>query len=223
MMFSEICRLSFLIVSDNFQITKLKIESNPFAKGFRDSSSQDSDEPFPTPFGAMSCGLPGGMPGLDPFAQMRPDNNNLVEAAEKARLMMMYRTAGSFLPPPRPPSLALPPSLPPDLLARYSAVQATLGLYNPSFLAAALRTSSAPPPALLPATSQPPPALVAKAGGDGKPPRFSPYVVPASTASRNAESPSHFSTASDGEARSPSPRSSPPPPPALGKPFPLYR
>merc|ERR550539_1706470 len=32
----------------NQLITKLKIESNPFAKGFRDSSSHDGDDPFPS-------------------------------------------------------------------------------------------------------------------------------------------------------------------------------
>ena len=194
----------------------MKIESNPFAKGFRDSNSQDCDDPYPSPFSMSS--LPGGMPGLDPFSNLRnpQDNNNLMEAAEKARLMMMYRT-GSLLPPglPRPPSMpSLPPlPLPSDLLARYSAVQATLGLYNPSFLAAALRTST---PSSLP-SQFPPSQRPLSPKMDVKPPRFSPYVLPAP---RSTESPSHFSTASDGEPRSPSPRSSPP---TTKMSLPLYR
>merc|ERR1711878_42077 len=62
-------------------ITKLKIESNPFAKGFRDSGAADYDEPFmPShPMGMPSMPpMPGGMPGSDPFARMRypPEQNN---------------------------------------------------------------------------------------------------------------------------------------------------
>lgn len=219
----------------NQLITKLKIESNPFAKGFRDSSSHDSDEPFPSPFGHPS--LPGGMPGLDPFSHMRPpfggeDNNNLLAAAEKARMMMMYR-AGPLMPPSLPPPTSLPSlptSLPlsPELLARYSAMQASLGLYNPALLAAMVRTStpssmSSSPflPNSLPLSPKSP-----SEAGPAKTQRFSPYVLPTS---RPAESPSRFSTLSDGEPRSPSPRSSPPvqitttsslP---IRPPFPLYR
>ena len=172
------------------QITKLKIESNPFAKGFRDSSSQDGDDPFPS----FYPGLPGGMPGQDPFSHLRGggppppplplphhhhslDNNNILEAAEKARIMMLYRhqlvfpptsSSGLSSPSQRPPA----PPLSADLLARYnSAVQATLGLYSPSLLAAALRNSAAaaaatiggpPSPLLLP---PPPPHMLAVGGG----------------------------------------------------------
>ena len=203
-----------------FQITKLKIESNPFAKGFRDSSSQDGDESYSSPFGFNS--LPGGMPGLDPFSHLRggsqSENNNLMEAAEKARLMMMYRNSsllshGIPRPPPLPSIPHLP--LPPDLLARYSAMQATLGLYNPSFLAAALRSSA--PTTIQSQILQPSRSMSPKSRDlSGKPSRFSPYVLPSS---RSADSPSHQSTASDGEPRSPSPRSSPPAHP----PFSLYR
>jgi len=212
----------------NQLITKLKIESNPFAKGFRDSSTMcDSDDPFPSPFGPP-CSLPGGLPGLDPFIHMRSpmmeDNNNLMMAAEKARLMMMQR-AGPLLPPGFPPQglpglpLGLSPdllarysSMPPDLLARYSAMQAGLGLYNPALLAAALKSSpptSSAPTSLLASSL----ALSPKSPTEPSPPnpfkaqRFSPYIIPTS---RPAESPSRFSTASDGETRSPSPRSSPP-------------
>jgi len=221
----------------NQLITKLKIESNPFAKGFRDSSSHDSDEPFPAPFGHPA--LPGGMPGLDPFSHMRPpfggeDNNNLLAAAEKARMMMMYR-AGPLMPPSLPPPTSLPSlpaSLPlsPELLARYSAMQASLGIYNPALLAAMVRTStpssmSSSPflPNSLPSLSSPKSPSEA---GPAKTQRFSPYVLPSS---RPAESPSRFSTLSDGEGRSPSPRSSPPTmittssSLSIRPPFPLYR
>lgn len=211
------------------QITKLKIESNPFAKGFRDSSSQDGDDPFPGVYQSHPS-LPGGMPGMDPFSHIRPpfpghpeDNNNLLAAAEKARMMMMYRAGAG--PPLMPPALP-PPSLPlsPELLARYS-----LGLYNPALLAAMVRTSSTG--AASPLTTSPPfltaaslaslPTLSPKspAESSAKSARFSPYVVPAS--SRPSESPSRFSQLSDGEAgRSPSPRSSPPLPTSR-PPFPL--
>jgi len=216
----------------NQLITKLKIESNPFAKGFRDSSSQDGDDPFPGVYQSHP-GLPGGMPGMDPFSYIRPpfpgpapteDNNNLMAAAEKARMMMMYRAgvgAGSPLMPPTLPPHSLP--LSPEILARYS-----LGLYNPALLAAMVRTSSTG--SASPLTTSPPffaaaslaslPTLSPKSPADSsaKSARFSPYVVPAS---RPSESPSRFSTLSDGEAgRSPSPRSSPPIP-ASRPPFPL--
>ena len=216
------------------QITKLKIESNPFAKGFRDSSSQDGDDPFPGVYQSYPS-LPGGMPGMDPFSHIRPpfpghgpaeDNNNLLAAAEKARMMMMYRAGAGAGPPLMPPTLP-PPSLPlsPELLARYS-----LGLYNPALLAAMVRTSSAGPAS--PLTTSPPfltaaslaslPTLSPKspAESSAKSARFSPYMVPAS--SRPSSSPSRFSQLSDGEAgRSPSPRSSPPLPTSRPPPFPL--
>jgi len=212
----------------NQLITKLKIESNPFAKGFRDSSSHEGDDPFPGVYQSHP-GLPGGMPGLDPFTQIRPpgfpggpvppgeDNNNLLAAAEKARMMMMYRAGGGGG-PLMPPSLP-PPSLPlsPELLARYS-----LGLYNPALLAAMVRTSTASSPFLPTSLSSLPP-LSPKSPTEVKSPRFSPYVVPPSAASRPNESPSRLSNLSDGEAgRSPSPRSSPPPPPTSRPPFPLH-
>ena len=212
-------------------ITKLKIESNPFAKGFRDSSSHEGDDPFPGVYQSHP-GLPGGMPGFDPFSHVRPpfpgpvpppapaeDNNNLLAAAEKARMMMMYRAGagGPLLPPSLPPPASIP-SLPlsPELLARFSAsaLQANLGLYNPALLAAMVRTSSAASAAPLssPFLSTSLPALSPKspdATNPVKSQRFSPYVLP--TTARPSQSPSRFSTLSDGEAgRSPSPRSSPP-------------
>ena len=235
-------QIFFLFYNKYFaQITKLKIESNPFAKGFRDSSSHEGDDPFPGVYQAHP-GLPGGMPGLDPFQHIRPpfggppgpapapappsaeDNNNMMlVAAEKARMMMMMNRA-PLLPPAPPPA---PPSLPlsPELLARYS-----LGLYNPALLAAMVRTSAAAPP-LTSAASPFLPALSALSPkspepGAAKSPRFSPYTVPApASVSRPSSSPSRLSTLSDGEAgRSPSPRSSPPPapPPASRPPFPVH-
>ena len=205
------------------QITKLKIESNPFAKGFRDSSSHEGDDPFPGVYQSHP-GLPGGMPGMDPFSHIRPpfppppasgeDNNNLLAAAEKARMMMMYRagTGAGAGAPLVAPALPTPPSLPlsPELLARYS-----LGLYNPALLAAMVRTSAAgsltsltPSSPFLP-TSLPTLSPKSPTEPASKTARFSPYVLPPST--RPSESPSRFSNLSDGEAgRSPSPRSSPP-------------
>ena len=193
----------------------------------------------------------GGSPSSHPFPH-HLDNNNFLEAAEKARIMMLYRHQLVFQPPgggggpglppppPRPNAAGLPPvSLPADFLARYSsAVQATLGLYNPSLLAAALRNSAAaggggggpsgplllpPPPHLLSGGLQPPQhSLQPKMGAEGnnrssppvglKSPRFSPYVLP-QPMPRRADSPLHQSAASDdgrGEGQSPSPRSSPP-------------
>ena len=209
------------------QITKLKIESNPFAKGFRDSSSHESEDPFPGVYNSHQS-LPGGMPGLDPFSHIRPpfgssvpgeDNNNLIAAAEKARMMMMYRAGAPLLPPSLPPPASIP-SLPlsPELLARFSAsaLQANLGLYPPALLAAMVRTSQASPAPLSSPFLSSLPALSPKSPdtAPGKSQRFSPYVLPSS---RPSQSPSRFSTLSDGEAgRSPSPRSSPPP-------VPLYR
>ena len=161
------------------------------------------------------------MPGMDPFSPaarlhnlQQEDNNNLLAAAEKARLMMLYRAGGGLGPPSLPPP-PLPPSLPlsPELLARYSAIQANLqGLYNPALLAAMVRTSTpSSTTASLPfLPSLPSLPLSPKSPSDPvKSQRFSPYVLPAS--SRPAESPTRFSTQSDGEGRSPSPRSSPGP------------
>merc|ERR1712117_689546 len=165
-------------------ITNLKIESNPFAKGFRDSAAADYDEqpftPSLPPLGMPQ--MPGGMQGPDPFARMRyPEpNNNLMMAAEKARMMQMMFPPGANVPvstPQSPPSLPYSLPLSPELLARYSAIQASLGLYNPAFLAAALRTSTAPtmPPSSLNSSLSSPrsPDLPSP---PTNPHRFSPYI-----------------------------------------------
>merc|ERR1719330_1466308 len=179
-----------------------------------------------SPYGPGQSSLPGGLPGMDPFSYqyLAEDNNNRLMAAEKARQLIMMQRTSQFL--PQPPSFSMPsPTLPlspellarysslsPDMVARYSAMQAGLGLYNPALLAAALKSSpptSSAPPSLLASSL----ALSPKSPTEPSPPnpfkaqRFSPYIIPTS---RPAESPSRFSTASDGETRSPSPRSSPP-------------
>ena len=152
---------------------------------------------------------------MDPFTALRSPFGGEEGGHLQARMMMMYRMGPAGLPPA---SAAPPPHpFPPELLARYSAMQASLqGLYNPALLAAALRTSSASSPTSSPffTTSLPlSPKSPSEAGKASQ--RFSPYVLP---------SPRPLSTASDGEGRSPSPRSSPPAPPPLARPpFPLFR
>ena len=191
-------------------ITKLKIESNPFAKGFRDSGAADYDEPFmPShPVGMGMPPMPGGMPGSDPFARMRyqpEQNNNLMMAAEKARMMMMFPPVSSALPVSPPSTSPYPLPLSPELLARYSALQASLqGLYNPALLAAALRTSgsvTSPPSSLNSSLSSPrSPEL-----SPTNPHRYSPYIIP-----KARHSPSPSSSPVDSK-RTPSPGISPPP------------
>ena len=223
-------------------ITKLKIESNPFAKGFRDSAGSDFDDhhhgsPFSSmgsPFGP-SAGhhLPGGMPGLDPFTRLHyhhqaaEANNNLIMAAEKARFMMLYPGAAAAArspptgpPPPPHPSGLLPPAgsppssysplpLSPELLARYSALQASLGLYSPALLAAALRNSAIPPPPVSSSSSSSVPSSLNSSLSSPRSPelpsprphRFSPYVVP----SRSGDSPAPHSPLGDDRAVSPPP------------------
>ena len=198
-------------------ITKLKIESNPFAKGFRDSAAADYDEqpftPSLPPLGMPQ--IPGGMPGPDPFGRMRyPEpNNNLMMAAEKARMMMMFPPGGGMPPvsTPQPPVSSLPYSLPlsPELLARYSAIQASLqGLYNPALLAAALRTSSSsgsvPPSSLNSSLSSPRSPELSPTNSHH---RYSPYMIP-----KQRHSPSPSSSPVDHiKTRTPSPGISPPP------------
>ena len=190
-------------------ITKLKIESNPFAKGFRDSAAADYDEqpftPSLPPLGMPQ--MPGGMPGPDPFARMRyPEpNNNLMMAAEKARMMMMFPPGGPSAPvsqPQSPPSIPYSLPLSPELLARYSAIQASLqGLYNPALLAAALRTSSNPPSSLNSSLSSPRSPELSPTN------RYSPYIIP-----KQRHSPSPSSSPVDHiKTRTPSPGISPPP------------
>ena len=172
-------------------ITKLKIESNPFAKGFRDSAGSDYDDHSFS--GGGFSHLPGGMPGLDPFSRLHyqptpESNNNLIMAAEKARLMMMYPNSRPIMPPTSTSPYPLP--LSPELLARYSAIQASLGLYNPAFLAAALRNSAAPQSSPIPSSLNS--SLSSPRSPDlpsPKPHRFSPYIVPRSGDSPNPHSP----------------------------------
>ena len=190
-------------------ITKLKIESNPFAKGFRDSASCDYDDtPYPS--------LPGGMPGMDPFMRLgghpvnlQEQNNNLM--MEKARFMMMSSAPRPMFSPPTSIPSSSPYQLPlsPELVARYSAIQASLGLYNPALLAAALRQA---PHAPLPPARSP----------DLSPPshRYSPYPL-----HRPSCSPTH-SPGREEDRRSVSPPSSSPhtSPSPLSRPsFPIFR
>ena len=175
-------------------ITKLKIESNPFAKGFRDSAGSDYDDhSFSGGGGGGFSHLPGGMPGFDPFSRLHyqptpESNNNLIMAAEKARLMMMYPNSRPIMPPTSTASYPLP--LSPELLARYSAIQASLGLYNPALLAAAIRNSAAPQSSPIPSSLNS--SLSSPRSPDlpsPKPHRFSPYIVPRSSDSPNPHSP----------------------------------
>ena len=270
-------------------ITKLKIESNPFAKGFRDAASSEYDD-MSGGGGAGGIGggyafMPGGMPGLDPFLAGRlgapplshlaggplqlqqpprlfPEHNNNNDNSnstslmmEKARMLMMMPSRPFFSAPA--PLLSPPPALAPavspptstavnplgggggggllsadQLMARYSAMQASLGLYNPALLAAALssRQTAVPPTAAPAATTatfslqlsppistenhtrkaSPPPPLATRSSS-----RSSPYP-------RGSRSPT-LSPGREDESFSPptcpSPRSSPPPlppPPASG-------
>ena len=209
----------------NQLITKLKIESNPFAKGFRDTSSDYDDQsycgsPYGMPGMPSMSHLPGGMPGMDPFSRIgqrlqSESNNNMMMAAEKARMMMMYPNRPLLSPPSSSmPNLPTSFPLPSELLARYSAMQASLGLYNPALLAAAFRnsSSSSSPSSLNSSLSSPrSPDLTSP-----RTHRFSPYVVPRST-----NSPSDISPQTEDDQRTPSPRSSPP---ALSRPaFPIFR
>ena len=222
-------------------ITKLKIESNPFAKGFRDTNSDLDESPYGmgSPYGMPGMPpVPGGMPGMDPFSrlgqrlQAESNNNLMMAAAEKARMMMMsgYPSPAPAPPPPRPPHLISPPglptslSLPSELLARYSAVQASLGLYNPALLAAAIRSSSTSSPSSLNSSLSSPrsPELASPRGSNH---RFSPYIIPRSG---DRHSPVAVSPVSpkieedDHHQRSPSPCSSPPA--SLARPaFPIFR
>ena len=184
-------------------ITKLKIESNPFAKGFRDSAGSDFDDhsyPPGNPFSGTH--LPGGMPGMDPFSRLHyqnhtESNNNLIMAAEKARLMMMYPNSRSILPPTSSSSnLSYHLPLSQELLARYSAIQASLGLYNPAFLAAAIRNST---PTSIPSSLNS--SLSSPRSPDlpsPKPHRFSPYIIP-----RSGDSPAPHSPLSEERPVSP--------------------
>ena len=145
---------------------------------------------------------------MDPFSrigqrlQAESNNNLMMAAAEKARLMMMSGY------PSRPPVPAPPPSLPPlpsDLLARYTAVQASLGLYSPALLAAAIRNSTTTSPSSLNSSLSSPrsPELSSPTNIH----RYSPYIIP-----KQRHSPSPSSSPIDhNKTRTPSPGISPPP------------
>ena len=132
----------------NQLITKLKIDSNPFAKGFRDSSrlndydsgsGMDMGYLGPPPLGPPPPGF------MDPTAFLRSplfnptdaENNNLMAAAaaaaEKARTMMLMG---------RPPTAAGATPSPAELQALIAAQQS---LYKSGSASA-----MAPPPALPP-------------------------------------------------------------------------
>ena len=215
-------------------ITKLKIESNPFAKGFRDTNSDVDDSPYgmtPHYMPGMPP-IPGGMPGLDPFSrlgqrlQAESNNNLMLAAAEKARMMMMTGyPAPSPAPAPRhpmisPPSIPTSLPLPSELLARYSAVQASLGLYNPALLAAAIRNSSTSSPSSLNSSLSSPRSPELSSPRSGTNHRFSPYIIPRSG---DRHSPATVSPKiEEDDHRSPSPCSSPPS--SLSRPaFPIFR
>ena len=222
-------------------ITKLKIESNPFAKGFRDTNSDLDDSAYgmsPHYMAGMPP-MPGGMPGMDPFSvsrRLQAESNNNTQlmlasvAAEKARLMMLM--------PPGAPAPA-PPVLPPELLARYSAVQQAAsslagGLYSPghaALLAAAIRqtssavsvSSSVSPPSLNSSLSSPRSPELSSPRAPASSHRFSPYVVP--TVPLKSPAVATESPPPD-QGGSPSPCSSPaaPAPAPLTRPaFPIFR
>ena len=106
----------------NQLITKLKIDSNPFAKGFRDSSRLND---YDSDYYGMPPGPCGGGFGMPPPGFMDPallfrnplfstdaENNNLMvaaAAAEKARAMMLMSAAAAARPPPPPPPPPQPP------------------------------------------------------------------------------------------------------------------
>ena len=113
----------------NQLITKLKIDCNPFAKGFRDSSRlNDYDSDYGMGIGGMGpLGAPPGF--MDPSFLFRPpmfatssdvENNNLMlAAAEKARAVMMMARPGGAAPPP-PPTAPGPAELHAILAAQQS-------------------------------------------------------------------------------------------------------
>lgn len=153
----------------NQLITKLKIDSNPFAKGFRDSSRLNDYES--DCYGMSPMGPPGFMdPALlfrNPLFSSDAENNNLMVAAvaaEKARAMMLMGGRHHMAPPPvtagelqallaahqsqlytmnaaisRPHAGQMPPSL----LSQWSAMQAA-GLQNHLGLLASSVTQAMP-------------------------------------------------------------------------------
>eukprot|EP00095_Tigriopus_kingsejongensis_P009328 maker-scaffold1014_size70868-snap-gene-0.7 protein:Tk09328 transcript:maker-scaffold1014_size70868-snap-gene-0.7-mRNA-1 annotation:"t-box transcription factor tbx20" len=190
----------------NQLITKLKIDSNPFAKGFRDSSRLNDYES--DCYGMPPMGPPGFMdPALlfrNPLFSSDAENNNLMVAAvaaEKARAMMLMGGRHSMGPPPasagelqallaahqsqlysmnvaisRPP----PGHMPPSLLSQWSAMQAA-GLQSHLGLLAASQGCS-----ILSGT-----ASTSSSASSGSSPLVSPTssVTPSSVVSTSLSSP----------------------------------
>jgi hypothetical protein len=109
------------------QITKLKIESNPFAKGFRDSASSEYFDQNGHDFSTtMDAARLAAQHHHQQQQQQSHNSRNLM--LEKARFLLMCR-----------------PLFPgPELLACIQAASAAstaggLGVYSPALLAAALR------------------------------------------------------------------------------------
>ena len=169
-----------------FQITKLKIQSNPFAKGFRDSGCSDFEEPmmgsipglpYPPP---VSSGMYGSYDPRTAHPAYVSASHHEALMLDKARLMslMMQRSNHPLFAaqPPNPPT-SLPsgfpgflpgfpgglpqPSLTPEIIARYTAMQASLAMYsNPSLLSAAfLRQAASLSSPEMPQTTIPSPFL----------------------------------------------------------------
>lgn len=188
----------------NQLITKLKIDSNPFAKGFRDSSRLNDYE-------SDSYGM--HPPGMDPSFLFRSplfsdaENNNLMAQAaaqaEKARAIMMMNAAAAIR-GPGPGQLPPPPLFPtPSTLAALVATSSNTTTSLPQYLSSntisstAGMNSAALNPAILShyaalhhaalqldktspvsSPSSPPTGLTRPLFPVIPPMRFSPYVVP---------------------------------------------
>ncbi|XP_063239779.1 T-box protein H15-like [Bacillus rossius redtenbacheri] len=155
----------------NQLITKLKIDSNPFAKGFRDSSRlTDFDR---DPMDAMFLDQHFLRSPLRLYSDLDAENNNSLFSAammEKARAhLQMWGRAGAYSPaelhallgggppPPGPAVFRGPPPPPPHPLAMH--------------LWPGQQWPSSPPPGLLlgPPPQQPPPPPPVVSSGSGSP------------------------------------------------------
>ena len=190
-----ICTVSKSVIY--LQITKLKIESNPFAKGFRDSASSDYyDQSLEHPSMESMMQAHHYHPQQQQQQRILEANNNMNNSLmfEKARLMMLYR---------------------PDYLASYSAAMqaatAGMSMYSPALLAAvALRTPVATlsPPSFPPSHQRPSV-------------RYSPYPRPAPPSPREEEEEEGAAgprSSSSTFSSCPSPLSPPASPPTMGSP-----
>ena len=151
----------------NQLITKLKIDSNPFAKGFRDSSRLND---YDSDYYGMPPGHPGGFGGMPPPGFMDPallfrnplfstdaENNNLMvaaAAAEKARAMMLMMSGAPRPPapqgPPPPPPMAAPNSSPPSAALPPTSADLHQALIQQMYAARAAQSASAAMPGLPP-------------------------------------------------------------------------